>query len=174
MRRLALVLVCLLIPGVALAVITFDQLDDDIFVVSHRVKGIGSRAKATTMVYEKAASLCIAAGFTHMKVLSQESDAAQQEDSANASVRVQFFFEDGEGRIACEAKANPRYVTEAAEKLARKGFRQPEKAPGPQEVEAGGETSGPSACALEQIAAMARSGLSDEQIRAACRKGPGS
>ena len=83
---LALLAVLVLIPQAASAIITFTQLDDDVFTVSHRVKLIGSRARATKLVYTKAASLCLAAGYSHYKVLNQESEAAQEDDSANASV----------------------------------------------------------------------------------------
>jgi len=74
--------------------ITFTQLDDDVFVVSHRVKVIGLRGKAMKLVYTKTASLCVAAGFSHMKILEQESETGQADDSANASIRAQFYFED--------------------------------------------------------------------------------
>ena len=62
-----LLAVLLLASQAAMATITFTQLDDDVFSVSHRVKIIGSRSKATKMVYTKAASLCIAAGFSHYR-----------------------------------------------------------------------------------------------------------
>lgn len=156
----------LLAASSAHAVITFNQLDDDVFVVSHRVKGFGSRGKANRLVYEKAASLCLAAGFTHYKVLHQESNAVQEEESANATIRVQFYFQDGEDRLACEATADPEYVEEAREKLLATGYRWPEP-PAPTAAPRGGGT-GLGSCTLEQIAAMARSGLSDDQIRAAC------
>lgn len=160
--------------GTARATITFTQIDDDVFVVSHRVKLIGSRGKAMNMVYTKAASLCIAAGFSHYQVMQQESQAAQEEDAANASVQVRFFHEAGEDRLDCSKKADPDYVREAEQKLAKKGYVPFEA---PQQVAADeGSVESPespcaSACTLEQIAAMARSGLADEQIRAACSSG---
>ncbi len=122
------VAVCLVAPQAAWAVITFDQLDDDIFVVSHRIKVIGSRGKAMRMVYEKAASLCIAAGYSHFRILDQESEAIQEDDAANASVRVRFFFADGDERAECEAKASPEYIGQARDKLTRMGYRPPDLA----------------------------------------------
>ena len=99
----------LVAPQLALAVVTFDQLDDDVFVVSHRIKGIGSRGKAMKLVHEKAASLCVAAGYTHLKIDGESSQAAGQYDVANASLRVRFFFADGVERTDCEKKANTRF-----------------------------------------------------------------
>jgi len=156
------------------AVITFTQLDDDTFVVSHRVKGIGSRGKATEMVYTKAASLCVAAGYAYYRILDQESQAAQEDEAANASVRVRFFLEDGDDRISCHPGSTAVYISESHEKLQNQGYRPPP--PAPPEVVSAGPAAADSdkaplcdaTCTLEQIAAMARAGLSDEQIRAAC------
>lgn len=154
-----------------MAVITFTRLDDDVFIVSHRVKGIGFRGKAQKLVYTKTASLCIAAGFTHMKVLHQESETGQVDDSANASIRAQFYVEDGDERVSCERNSEKGYVQQAREKLAKQGHQPPD--PAAMRAEAAESASGStrledSSCTLDQIAAMARSGLSDEQIRAAC------
>jgi len=156
-------------------IITFTQLDQSTFTVSHRVKGIGSRGKATKLVYTKAASLCVAAGYSYYRVLDQESQASQQYQAANASVTVGFFFEDGPLRISCRDGSDPEYVQEARQKLQRMGYEAPE--PAEEADEAAGtmveEASGPSGscpqgCTIEQIAAMARAGLPDEKIRAAC------
>ena len=92
--RITLALAVFLVSQTAFAVITFDQLADDIFVVSHRVKGIGSRGQAMRLVYDKTASLCVAAGFEYYAILDQESQATQENESANASIRVQFFQGD--------------------------------------------------------------------------------
>lgn len=164
-RRLVLValVLAILAPSSAIAVITFTQLDSDTFTVSHRIKGFGSRGKAMDLVYEKAASLCIAAGFTHMEILGQESVAAGGGQQANASVRVQFFFEDGEDRVLCEVSASPTYTEDARKKLKKKGYVPPEKPA----AEASEEEFG-SRCTVEQITAMVRAGLKDDQIRAAC------
>ncbi len=162
----------LLVPQAAQAVITFTQLDDDVFVVSHRVKVIGLRGKAMKLVYTKTASLCVAAGFSHMEILEQESETGQADDSANASIRAQFYFADGEDRVGCERNSDPEYIQQASVKLAKQGYEPPHPDPmAEQSVEAASsEGSKPegSTCAIEQIAAMARAGLSDEQIKAAC------
>ena len=147
------------------AVITFTQLADDIFVVSHRVKVIGLRGKAMKLVYEKTASLCVAAGYTHFEILGQESETGQRDDSANASIRAQFFLDDGDGRVECERNASSEYIEQARQKLAKDGYQPPER--GPVAPAADTPASG-DACSIEQIAAMARAGLSDEQIKAAC------
>jgi hypothetical protein len=172
---LALLAVLVLTPRAADAIITFTQLDDDVFTVSHRVKLIGSRARA--MVYTKAASLCIAAGYSHYKVLNQESEAAQEDDWANASVRVKLFQQDGDDRIGCEKSAEPGYVAEAREKLMKRGYTPPPalRATAPklagEKPATGGAGTPTGTCTLEQIAAMARAGLTDDKIRAACSAG---
>lgn len=167
MRALAFVLVLLLVlPQAALAVITFTQLDQDIFVISHRVKIIGSRGKAQKMVYVKAASLCKAAGYTHFKILDQESNAAQQYEVANASVRVQFYQTDAEGRASCDTNVDPEYVGQARAKLAKIGYQPPPPLPEPEAAAEGEATT--RSCTVDQITAMVKAGFADEQIKAAC------
>jgi hypothetical protein len=155
------------------AVISFTQLDENTFSVSHRVKGFGSRGKAAEMVYTKAASLCIAAGFTHYRLLDQASQASQQYQAANATVTVRFYFEDGQDRISCEPAADPEYIEEARAKLERQGYQAPdpstlEPAAGAPSASGASASPCPQGCTIAQIAAMARAGLSDEKIQAAC------
>ena len=97
-------LLALAAPQASHAVITFIQLAETVFVVSHRVKFIGSRGKAMKLVYTKAASLCVAAGYSHLKILEQESQASQQHESANASIRVKLFMAGGEDRLGIVAE----------------------------------------------------------------------
>jgi hypothetical protein len=168
--------VCFLAAPAARATLSFTQLDDDMFMVTHRVKVIGSRGKATEMVYTKAASLCIAAGYTYMRVLDQESAAAQEYEAANASLRVQFFPADGEDRMSCKTRSDAEYVAEAQEKLASQGYQPPaapEERPMPPSArpQAAGGALCNSTCTIGQVAAMARTGLSDDQILAACPGG---
>lgn len=161
------------------AVITFTQLDENTFTVSHRVKGLGSRGKAMELVYTKAASLCVAAGYTHYQVLDQESQASQQYEAANATLTLRFFLDSAADRISCEPGSDPEYVEEARAKLQRIGYNPPELAPLDQVgTSADGKMTDsvglcPQGCTIEQIAAMARAGLSDEKIRAACGGGAG-
>jgi len=161
----------------AYAIISFTQLDENTFTVSHRVKGLGSRGKATRLVFTKAASLCVAAGYSYYQLLDQKSEASQQYQAANATVTVRFFFDDGQNRISCDSGSDPEYVEEARNKLQGRGYSPPEpeqaeptpdsaSAAQPEQPDASGAC--PQGCTIEQIAAMARSGLSDEQIRAAC------
>ena len=154
----------LIIPQVAHAVITFDQLGDDVFTVSHAVKLIGGRGVAMDVVYEKMSSLCIAAGYTHMKVLSQESNAGSDYESPNATIRAQFYFSaSGEGVVKCEVKASDRYIEQAKKKLDRRGYKAPVAAAAATEPVEGGAT-----CSIQQIMTMTKAGLTDEQIKAAC------
>jgi len=159
------------------AVITFHQLDQSTFTVSHRVKGLGSRGKAVELVYTKGASLCVAAGYTHYQLIGQESQASQQYEAANATLTLRFFSEGGADRIACEPGSDPEYIEEARAKLQRMGYTPPEpNSPGEGEGSGTGEEvasagSCRQGCTIEQIAAMARAGLPDEKIRAACEGG---
>ena len=129
----------LALPQLAAAVITFDQLDDDLFVVSHRVKVKFwmSRGQAVRKVYEKAASLCVATGYSHLEVLRQESEAHQWDDDANANLTVRFFGKDGDGRIDCRRLASAHYIEQANVKLAKRGFRPP-----PETTPSSGEAEG--------------------------------
>ena len=124
------------------------------------------------MVYTKAASLCVAAGYTHLKILEQESQAGQQYESANASIRVKLFLDGGEDRLDCEKNANPEHIKEARNKLARVGYRppDPEKIQAMEATEGREESAGTptGSCTIEQIVAMVKAGLTVEQIKAAC------
>lgn len=165
MRVLAFVLAAaLVLPQTALAVISFTQLDQDMFVISHRVKIIGSRGKAQKVVFKKAASLCIAADYSYFKILDQESNAGQRYEVANASVRVQLFQDDGEGRIECERNADEDYTEQARTKLAKIGYEPPPEKPAPPAEDEGVVRT----CTVEQVSVMVKAGLSDEQIKAAC------
>ncbi len=115
------------------------------------------------LVYEKAASLCVAAGYTHLRILDQESNASGSYQSANATLTVKFFLETGEGRVDCSGKATDEYIEQAKKKLAKKGYA------GPVVVEdSAAERDEENHCTVEQISAMVRAGLTEEQIKAAC------
>ena len=161
----------LLLSAPAHAVVTFKQIDQNTFSVSHKIKGFGSRGKATDLVFTKAASLCVAAGFSHYRVMSQESQSAAPLQPANATLTIKLFFEDSEDRTACEPSADPEYVREIEGLLSKLGYEQP--SPQTQDPDKSSEpevaaTTNIQGCSLEQIAAMARAGLTDERIRAAC------
>jgi hypothetical protein len=150
-------------PSIAGAVVTFQQLDGNTFTVSHKVKWIGSRGQAMDLVFEKTASLCIAAGYTHMRILDQETTSAGYGQSANATLTVKFFMETGEGRVECQTKATDEYIQQAKKKLKKKGYEGPiEVVDDEEDVETDNQ------CTVEQITAMVKAGLSDEQIKAAC------
>ncbi len=159
------VVVLLGITSVAAATMTFQQLDGNTFSVSHKVKWIGGRGQAMELVYDKAASLCIAAGYTHLELFGQESNAPGYYQSANATLTVKFFQDAGEGRIACDVKATDEYIKQARSKLKKRGYAgpvTPEKPVDTQETE--------NICTVEQITMMIEAGFSKEQIEAACSK----
>jgi hypothetical protein len=157
------VLVILAISTAASATMTFEQLDANTFSVSHKVKWIGGRGQAMELVYEKAASLCIAAGYTHLELFGQESNASGYYQSANATLTVRFFQEAGKDRIACDQKATDEYVEQAKTKLKKRGYE------GPVAVEEPADSQEPeNECTIEQIAAMVKAGMTEAQIKAAC------
>lgn len=162
--------VSLPVASPAHAVITFEQLDQNTFTVSHKVKGIGSRGKATKLVHTKAASLCRAAGYSFYEILGNHSTSAGYYQKANATLTVRLHHEDGPNRIACEPGADAEYVNEARAKLRRQGYEPPDptEVPASSEAEPAPVSACPDECTIEQIAAMARAGLTDERIRAAC------
>ena len=169
----SLCLLALAAPEASRAVITFSQLSDTIFVVSHRVKFIGSRGQAMRLAYTKAASLCVAAGFAHFEILQQESQAGSEYETANSSIRVKYSMSEGNESLDCEKNADPEYIVEAQAKLLKMGYQPPE--PEPATAEEGPPAEGTRAagtpagtCSIEQIVAMAKAGLEVEQIKAAC------
>jgi hypothetical protein len=123
------------------------------------------------LVYTKAASLCVAAGYSHMEIIEQESEAAQEDDAANASIRVKYSMGPGEDRLNCDQNADHEYVGQAGAKLLAQGYRPPD----PEEMastdiapSAGSQGSSTGPCTIEQIVAMVKAGLEVEQIKAAC------
>jgi hypothetical protein len=176
-KRQALAVLCVLAlsaPDAGRAVITFSQLADDVFVVSHRVKLIGSRGQAMRLAYTKAASLCIAAGYSHFEILQQESQAGSEYEIANASIRVKLSSSGGGERLECAKSAEAQYIEEASNKLQRIGY-QPPAVETAEAVPAAAEGSGappPGMCTVEQIVSMVTAGFDVEQIKAACPENP--
>lgn len=151
------------ISSVASATMTFQQLDENTFSISHKVKWIGGRGQAMELVYEKAASLCIAAGYTHLELFGQESNASGYYQSANATLTVRFFQDAGEGRIACDVKASDEYVKQAKAKLKNRGYEGPTVAD-----ESAESQKAENHCTVKQISAMVKAGMTESQIEAAC------
>lgn len=166
-RKTAIFIVVILgVPLVASAVLTFQQLDDNTFTISHKVKAFGGRGQAMDLVFEKAASLCIAAGYSHVKIVDQASHAGGGWQSPNATVTVKLFHNAAEDRVACEGKATDEYVKQAKKKLAKKGYEGPIEPTEPQDPNS--TLIEDSHCTVEQITAMVNAGLTPEQIKAAC------
>ena len=165
-------MLALTLPRAGQAVITFTQLAENEFVVSHRVKLIGSRGQAMKLVYTKASSLCVAAGYQFFEILDQESQAGSEYETANASIRARFHQAAAEGRLDCAENADSQYVQEATAKLAKMGYDPPSPtAPAATgAIEEGSEEpcTPTGNCSIEQIVAMAKAGLEVEQIQAAC------
>ena len=102
------------------ATLRFQRLGEDRFVVSHNVK-LGGANKAVKMAYKKAASLCVAAGFSYFEVLGQEVGRPSQYQFAGGTLQVRFKHERTEGglELDCKENAEPRYVELAKKKLTK-------------------------------------------------------
>lgn len=123
-----------LVASLALADVKYTRLSKDQFIIHHRKQTtLGAEAKAVKTTYTEAASVCIAAGFSHLEI--KETNIGEREHGtalgggrgASADVRVEFYLDPGEDQIeeldllACEPLADPQKVEKAKEKLAREG-----------------------------------------------------
>lgn len=124
---------CALLGFVATAAwadVKFTQLSDDQFIVHHRkLTTLGAEAKATRTAYKEAASLCIAAGFTHMEIKDQNIGERMHGSTfgggrgASADLRIRLFTDpdeetvDEKDLLACEPLADPKKVEIAKRKL---------------------------------------------------------
>ena len=123
------------------ATLVFDRLAEDRFVLTH-LTVLGGTEKARNVAYEKAASVCLAAGFSLLEVLYQEQGAGHGVGAAsggavsvgfgataNASSTLLVRFkhkdkEEGESEeredvLDCNANSVPRFVAAAKTRLAR-------------------------------------------------------
>ena len=110
-----------------LAFVTFGQLDSNTFTVSHMVKGIGNKGKATRQAYEKAASVCVAAGYSHLKFVNEQADGTTYGGVPNATVTFKLFNEPSDDRIECAYSASPEHVVAVKKKLAKRGYDFPSR-----------------------------------------------
>jgi hypothetical protein len=121
-----------LISGAARADVKFTRLSEDQFIVHHRKQSLlGAEAKAMKTTFIEAASVCIAAGFSHMEI--KETNVGERHHGgtwggtgrgASADVRIELYLDPGEGEIdeldllECEPLSDPKKVDKAARKLA--------------------------------------------------------
>lgn len=133
MKAPALAIGCLLlVASVAGADIKYTRLSDTQFVVHHRkLTKFGAEAKATKTAYAEAASICIAAGFTHMEV--KDLNVGEREfggewgggRGASADLRIKLYQEPDEATIdekdlvECGPLSDPVKIQRAKEKLDR-------------------------------------------------------
>lgn len=104
------------VSSASAATLRFQRSAEDRFVVSHNVK-LGGANKAVKMVYKKAASLCVAAGFSYFEVLGQEVGRPSQYQFAGGTLQVRFKHEQTEEGLDCQENSEPRYVELAKKKL---------------------------------------------------------
>lgn len=117
-------------PAQLAADIRFTRLGEDQFLVHHRKKTLlGAEAKATRTAYAEAAAVCLAAGFTHMKVKNQNVGERMHGGwfgggrGASADLRIEVYKDpdkqtvDDLDLIACEPLADPKKVEQAKRKL---------------------------------------------------------
>lgn len=131
-RNLLAIVIALSLPATAiLADVKFTQLSDDQFIVHHRKHTtLGAEAKAMKTAVAEAASICVAAGFTHMELKDQNVGERDHTGfwgggrGASADLRVKFFTEPDEDKIdekdlfECKPLADDKKVAVAKRKLA--------------------------------------------------------
>ena len=139
MRLVAFGVAALLSTSAASASRTFffQRLTEDRFVVGHMTM-FGGANKASEIAHQKAASICVAAGFAFLEVHDQEkragrvesvtigrgsgSIAASVEGNATSVLLVRFKHEneeEGEGVLDCKENSVPRYVAKARKGIER-------------------------------------------------------
>ena len=133
MKQLFLTLGLLVaLPVPASADVKFTKLAENQFVVHHRkLTKIGAEAKATRTAYKEAASICIAAGYTHMEIKDlnvgerTHGGALGGGRGASADIRIKLYQDPEEGiveekdLIECKPLADPIKVEKAKKKLAK-------------------------------------------------------
>jgi len=131
-KRALLLALLALVASAAFADVKYTRLSEDQFIIHHRKQTtLGAEAKAVKTTYEEAASVCIAAGFSHMEI--KETNIGEREHGsvwgggrgASADVRVELYLDPGLDLIedldlvACQPLADPQKVEKAKEKLAK-------------------------------------------------------
>ncbi len=132
MKKPGIALLGLLISAVAVqADVKFTQLTDTQYVVHHRKLTVfGAEAKATRTALMEAASVCLAAGYSHMEI--RDLNVGEREfggpydggRGASADVRIKLYEQpdvetiEENDLIDCEPLADDEKVQVAREKLA--------------------------------------------------------
>jgi hypothetical protein len=127
-----LVLIAVVCTPAWAAALKFTKLTSNQFIIHHQ-KGMSfgtGEAKTTKTAYTKAASMCIAAGFTHFEVQDLNVSGAVSGGAygggktASADVRVKFYRDpepavvDEKSLLECQSMADPEYIELAKTKLA--------------------------------------------------------
>ena len=125
-------LAAFLLASPTLADVKFTQLSDNQFIVHHRKQTLfGAEAKAMKTAVAEAASLCIAAEYTHMELKDQNVGERQYGGvfgggrGASADLRIKLYTDPDEDKIdekdllECKPLANDKKVAVAKRKLAR-------------------------------------------------------
>ena len=120
------------IPTPAHADVKFTKLSDTQYVVHHRKNSyLGAEAKAMKTAYKEAASICVAAGYTHLEIKEQNVGERHYGGfwgggrGASADVRIKLYMEPDEEAveekdlIECQPLSDPKKVKVAKKKLAR-------------------------------------------------------
>ncbi len=137
-RRTAAVLAFLLVSTAAVADIKFTRLSENRFIVSHRKQQsmLGAEAKAMKTLYSEVASICIAAGYSHFELVTQDVQERSRGGpwgggrGASGTVDVKMRNEAGEDHIECAPLADPKKVGVAKKKLANGELEYPRTIPG--------------------------------------------
>lgn len=131
-RILFITIMATLMSAPSWADIKFTKLSENQFIVHHRkLTVLGAEAKAMKTAVEEAASLCIAANYSHMEIKDQNvgerihGDAFGGGRGASADLRIKLYDTPDEETIEekdlleCEPLADPKKIKIAKKKLAR-------------------------------------------------------
>lgn len=131
-KPLFIILVAFLVAAATQADVKFTRLAENQFIVHHRkLTVLGAEAKAMRTAVKEAASICVAAGFTHMELKDQNvgermhGNALGGGRGASADLRIKLYTDpdeqavDEKDLLDCAALADPKKVEVAKKKLER-------------------------------------------------------
>ena len=121
LRGLSFVLLVFLSAAPSAAGLRFHMLGEHRFALTHTVKSFGGAAAAQKVLYQKAASICIAAEYEHLEVLQQQIDRGGGFLAGpGGTMEVRLFKEPTDTSISCAENATEFYIKKARRMLARR------------------------------------------------------
>ena len=131
-----------LIAGIASSTTRIQQIAPNRFLVTHQKQSaLGGQGKALRKSYEKAASLCTAAGYKWFEIVETQSKGRGWASRAGATLDIKVYQEQkNEDQLSCETLANPEEVPNLVEKLKKIDYEWPEPADEEEAAEGGPDT----------------------------------